>query len=473
MTLATAIKTIFSLMLMHHAKGQSYEQWLGQNRWGSGLECEAGEALVAVCGSGGNRDCRHNGQEMAHKIRCVNPPSEALSWQNGNDVKTEVPSDWGEWVRCPRDHVATARCSGGANRDCDGKSHWLKCAPISSTAHVRMDPSDTEIHCVDHGVDVVCSEGYVVTGSCGAGSNPDCGTEFCSGQEEVFTGVRCTRIYAYEYNSADGPQEAQPPEFTFDGVCEADTFELEGGSLPVEETHTFKASSSLETFVSESTQQGSSLTTSLNVMHRIGAEVGFPKIGLGFSGSNSIEAGFERETTFDRTQTYTEQLETGQEQTDTVRWEYELTGGLTWTIASWTARVTTAGNYNILYREYSPGRSGYEVVNEDAKILAQTLDERSFTLVLNSENHDPSFLRSSSCTEIATQYMLGIGEFSFLTPDTQVAQFIEAPDGLRGSSGDSVQEAPSAGDSDNSGARTGASFSCALAATISLWAAFL
>ena len=248
-----------------------------------------------------------------------------------------------------------------------------------------------------------------------------CDTDLCSGySQDVYTGLRCTRAYAYSFDSVGGYTVARSPEFTFTDLCKAETFELEGeqSSREIKQTNTFETSSSLEVTTESTVNRGSSLTTSLSVTNEIGAQVGLPKIGL--SASTTIETGLERVTTFDRSDTYREQLTTNKQQSSTVEWNYILNGGYTWVVASWTARVTTYGSYNLLYRQYTPGQSEYTIVHENDIVLsASALDERSFTLVLNDQNHDKEFLRTSSCTQIATQYMLGIGEFSNLTPNTQ------------------------------------------------------
>ena len=246
----------------------------------------------------------------------------------------------------------------------------------------------------------------------------------CSGlgNQDVYTGLKCTRAYAYSFDSVGNYTVARSPEFTFTELCKAKTVELEGeqSSREIKETKTFKTSTSLEVTTESTVSRGSSLTTSLSVTNEISAQVGLPKIGLGVSSKGSIETGLERTTTFDRSNTYREQLTTNQEQSSTVEWNYVLAGGYTWLVASWNARVTTYGSYELLYRQYTPGITWHTIVQEsDIVLSAGALDERSFTLVLNSQNHDKGFLRTSSCTEIATQYMLGIGEFSNLTPNTQ------------------------------------------------------
>ena len=152
---------------------QSLDWWRGDTAWGRQLSCDDGQALVAACGSGQDKDCRLGSQELTHMIRCVGKPTQDLMWHNPGSTKNTMRKDWGEWAFCGPNQVAVARCSGGENRDCDGVSHTLTCVDVSSTAQIRLDSLDTRQVCVDHGVEASCPVGYVVTGSCGSGKNGD------------------------------------------------------------------------------------------------------------------------------------------------------------------------------------------------------------------------------------------------------------------------------------------------------------
>ena len=176
MTMKVAGRVVLFLLgtIASTTQAQPYGSWRGDTFWGRQLSCDEGQALVAACGSGQDKDCRlWGGQELTHKIRCVGKPTQDLMWHNQGSTKQTIKKDWGEWAFCAPNQVAVARCSGGGSRDCDGVSHTLTCVDVSSTARIRLDSLDTKRVCVDHGVDASCPVGYVVTGSCGSGKNGD------------------------------------------------------------------------------------------------------------------------------------------------------------------------------------------------------------------------------------------------------------------------------------------------------------
>lgn len=396
--------------------------YIGQ-RSGEGLFCPMGQAVTGV-GSG-----TQIGSDYYETIRCVTTPDNEFSWYDPDEAGfrsfARIP---GAWAYCPANHVAIGRCATSVayyQRCRDNSNQELACAPIST--YVRLDTTKTYTGCVKYGENFSCPDGYAVTGTCQSQSmlDPVCNTEQCSGISGTFVGVQCTLIRGYKYDGVDAVEDTDPPIFNFDGVCKAQTYSLEGQSgRTITEEQTFTKTSSIQTDVATSSTSGESLTKSLSVTATVGAEVGFPKLGLGVEASVSTERGFEYSTTFETSQSYSKELLESLDKSNTVTVEYALQGGLTWTVAVWSAHVTASANYGLQFKQYSPGQISSVLISEDAMIQTTRLDDRTFTLVLNSNNHDESFLKSA-CGEIATQYMYGTGEFSSITPDGHVSEYVE------------------------------------------------
>ena len=112
-------------------------------------------------------------------------------------------------------------------------------------------------------------------------------------------------------------------------------------------------------------------------------------------------------------------------------------------MAYWAAIVTATADYALEFTKYTPGQPGGTTVTENALISTNRLDDRTFTLVLNSDSRSLEFLRSS-CRDIATQYMFGIGEFEGLDPDDVVSEYVEGSKGT--SPSDDTTDAPAPAD---------------------------
>lgn len=322
--------------------GQDYGSYLGQTS-GNVITCAEGQAAVSICvghyfplqlGAVPER-CTIGFTEHDHTLRCVTRPNNDFYWYDVDAKTTKIKANAGEWAFCPPDHVAVSHCgSYTPSALCGGAQQELTCAPIS-LSYVRLDSTDVIAGCVSSKFNNDCPQGYALTGTCvshGLFSNNDCNTELCSGKSNIGTGIRCTRIEGYEYAGVGDYTVAESPRFSFDGVCKAQTYSLEGQSdRTITESQTFSTRSSIQTTATSSSSSSQSLTNSLSVTTTVGAEVGFPKLGLGASASTTAESGFEYNTEFERSSSFSEELFSEEEVSTTVTVEYTLQGGLTWT----------------------------------------------------------------------------------------------------------------------------------------------
>lgn len=96
------------------------------------------------------------------------------------DVGWKLTSNFGSYVNCNTNEVATGMCSSGEDRDCkdfDGvrKSHGVHCAKL--TGLVQIDQTATPQYKMTKEKNIVtCPAGYVVQSTCGSGKPFTCPT---------------------------------------------------------------------------------------------------------------------------------------------------------------------------------------------------------------------------------------------------------------------------------------------------------
>eukprot|EP00008_Paramoeba_atlantica_P003089 CAMPEP_0201490024 /NCGR_PEP_ID=MMETSP0151_2-20130828/24696_1 /ASSEMBLY_ACC=CAM_ASM_000257 /TAXON_ID=200890 /ORGANISM="Paramoeba atlantica, Strain 621/1 / CCAP 1560/9" /LENGTH=698 /DNA_ID=CAMNT_0047875811 /DNA_START=107 /DNA_END=2203 /DNA_ORIENTATION=+ len=111
---------------------------------GSRISCQdhGGGALIGVCGSGKNQDCKGTCKGY-HAVECADN-GDQINWQG---CKWESGAN-GDWVECPVGFVGAGHCGSGKHDDCGGNGVWheLLCCPYIYPDN-RKWGADLEIDC--------------------------------------------------------------------------------------------------------------------------------------------------------------------------------------------------------------------------------------------------------------------------------------------------------------------------------------
>ena len=124
--------------------------------------------------------------------------SDTITWQTGS---------FGNYLTCPSGQYIQGYCSSGRNANCDtnGQSSYTKvgCSdyPVPEATAEQEPESINGWLCASFGTLLECPQGYIMTGACGAGENPNC-VSYCSSPE--YSAILCEPAPA---SSAAGPNE--------------------------------------------------------------------------------------------------------------------------------------------------------------------------------------------------------------------------------------------------------------------------
>lgn len=147
-------------------------------RWGAWIECETGQWVVGICGSGGNPDCP---DKSTNQVQCA---ATNLTLTNAPDRTTK---SWGESLECGTNEVARGMCGSGANPDCTGGvTNGLKCAKLPDSRELVDSVWSTS----NFGQVLSCPSGMVATGLCGSGRNADCSHN----NTKVVNRLKCAKV---------------------------------------------------------------------------------------------------------------------------------------------------------------------------------------------------------------------------------------------------------------------------------------
>ncbi|MBF0299310.1 MAG: hypothetical protein HQK51_11355, partial [Oligoflexia bacterium] len=110
-------------------------------------------------------------------------------------------ANWHERPKvCPSGQVVTGFCSSGSNKDCDERVYvyTLKCGTVSGAiVSDKCYENHFPISDRSQGKYISCLPGYVATGFCSSGSNPDCRADTHS-NNEYYNILKCCEIIPNE-----------------------------------------------------------------------------------------------------------------------------------------------------------------------------------------------------------------------------------------------------------------------------------
>jgi len=90
-------------------------------------DASGGDLMVGVCGSGSGEDCSLNCKGYAG-ILCASISEVSI---DASSCVWLAQPDWGQFLSCPDDYVATGYCGSGSGKDCDDNVIKLECCRLS------------------------------------------------------------------------------------------------------------------------------------------------------------------------------------------------------------------------------------------------------------------------------------------------------------------------------------------------------
>ena len=152
-----------------------------QGKYGVNLNCPSGWVGSGACGSGGNADCKKNGNFWVGfwaSLKCCHNSNAG----NRFHCHTSTGS-WGQKLECSSEKSAFGLCGSGRNADC-GNNVWNKLTCCSS--RILINSASCYWKYGTYGTYLECAAGEVLTGICGSGMNADC-------PHNSFHGIKCCK----------------------------------------------------------------------------------------------------------------------------------------------------------------------------------------------------------------------------------------------------------------------------------------
>jgi hypothetical protein len=313
----------------------------------------------------------------------------------------------------------------------------FQCSAMSSG--VQLNRTDAYAICDSYPQRLSCAPGYAMLSAC-AGSG--CNTGACSGQPSTILGLQCVRVTGYQYEGlAAGSPVPNNATASWQVVsCNLQNIDYTSASPTSQATYTIDNTVTQQSSVSstvEATQSsGTSITQSTGSQYEISSSGGLPvgklllmtgemageaamarhvrRLGSTTS-TNTSYSGYEVETTFDTSSSYISQQYQSVTLSKTISETVYLSGGYMWDVVSWGVAITTSGNYTVNYREYGPGLVATSV-QEEVQQTNTALSDTTYLLVLSSQYYTESYLSSTDCDTIASDYMSGSAPFTNNAP---------------------------------------------------------
>lgn len=141
--------------------------WQDASDWGKAVTCQSPNVSFGLCGSGGNMDCVSGSTKVSNQIYCCHGPQ----WGNYTGTTRVKTNEFGKRIQCSAGQVVVALCGSGKNKDCDGDVNWIDCATVPD---MKLGSDGTWYSTADFGGKVFCPNATVMTGMCGSGKNRDC-----------------------------------------------------------------------------------------------------------------------------------------------------------------------------------------------------------------------------------------------------------------------------------------------------------
>jgi hypothetical protein len=197
--------------------------------------------------------------------------------------------------------------------------------------------------------------------------------------------------------------------------------------------------SSVSTSTESTYENGQSITQTTDSEYQISSQGGLPWGQLILAGAedageaaaarrlralgsttktNTTDSSYAVETTFDASSSYINQQYESETVTQTISETVYLANGYYWSVNSWGVSTTTAGNYTVNYRQFSPGLSA-TTVQELVQQQSTALSDTTYLLVVSSQNFTVDYLQNTDCQTMATQFMSGSAPFNASGPSDQ------------------------------------------------------
>lgn len=396
-----------------------------------------------------------NGKKVYAAIRCAYNPSSTLNWveKSSQDQTYSSHSDTGHWTSCPTDTLPTAI------KFADGHT-YLTCSAISGTSNtqpvqVDYDSATSKPICHSGSASLLsCPEGYTMSSICAADSdNGKCQTSQCATKsKDTNFGMQCVKMAGYELNTvADVTASPSGNETTYEVIpgnyCQVyKTFA--NTDVTYNMKNTIEHQSSVTNEVTQKTTSGKSVTDSLNEQTTIQTKKRGLPIGT-LTASQSFGYGHSVTTTFEQSQSYSNQQYNSETRTLEVDETLTLAKDYQWAIVSFGLSISATANYEPVYYEYLPGAKVPNDTTETMFTVNEDMSGSSYLLALSSEYYDANYLKFNDCLTIASDYMYGTGAFSG-TPDSENT--------VNGNKGDEITQAGSPAAFGNNGNRKKARF---------------
>ena len=105
---------------------------------------------------------------------------------NAVSVKSDclwIGGSYGQALTCNSGYMVTGVCGSGSNPDCSGYHHKIQCCPVDTVSSCTWYDGK-------YGVMINCPSGDAANGMCGSGKNADCRV----GGSNAYEGVNCCEM---------------------------------------------------------------------------------------------------------------------------------------------------------------------------------------------------------------------------------------------------------------------------------------
>jgi hypothetical protein len=425
-----------------------YEPWDGYHQSSSQttVSCaRTGELITGLCVApkgDAEYQCQVNGQTYDNAVQCSKNPNpqapsgDLATWLDSSKAPSGGVTN-GNWASCPSNQLPSSISFTSSTTQGGPATMSFQCSAMSSG--VQLNRTDAYAICDSYPQRLSCAPGYAMLSAC-AGSG--CNTGACSGQPSTILGLQCVRVTGNQYlGLADGSPVADNSTASWQVVsCNMQNIDYTSASPETQATYTIDNTvtqqSSVSTTVESTQSSGTSITQSTGSQYEISSSGGLPvgKLvlmsaemageaalarrvrGLGSTtDTNTTYSGYDVQTSFDTSTSYINQQYQSVTLSKTISETVYLSGGYVWDVVSWGVAVTTAGNYTVNYRQYGPGLVATSV-QEQVRQTSTALSDTTYLLVLSSQYYTESYLSSTDCATIASDYMSGSEPFTNNAP---------------------------------------------------------